>query len=240
MERETPCDGRKQREPSHAGTGALEYCCTRRESVGGQMEERNTDSSWRTSQVWFSSVWFISSIHGHISIILQSGLQHWCHFKLHEIQSSNRACVVVNDRLFVIGGQEGDFMAKPGSPIFKCSRRHEVSFYLHHLRLPNSVSCLAICLSLINTAFTFFSGSLQWCFHARRWNEMESYPSNAKAKLSYWVCLGDCQQLDYHHRRHDRETPSDQEDDLGWGDLSISSRFIGISLVHSYINGLLF
>ena len=35
---------------------------------------------------------------------------------------------MVNDRLFVIGGQEGDFMAKPGSPIFKCSRRHEVCF----------------------------------------------------------------------------------------------------------------
>ncbi|XP_057982721.1 kelch repeat-containing protein At3g27220-like isoform X2 [Malania oleifera] len=40
----------------------------------------------------------------------------------------HRACVVVNDRLFVIGGQEGDFMAKPGSPIFKCSRRHEVMY----------------------------------------------------------------------------------------------------------------
>jgi len=41
-----------------------------------------------------------------------------------------RACIAVDDRLFVIGGQEGDFMAKPGSPIFKCSRRHEVSFSL--------------------------------------------------------------------------------------------------------------
>ena len=41
-----------------------------------------------------------------------------------------RACVAVGDRLFVIGGQEGDFMAKPGSPIFKCSRRVEVSFSL--------------------------------------------------------------------------------------------------------------
>ncbi|XVE67746.1 hypothetical protein DITRI_Ditri09bG0013000 [Diplodiscus trichospermus] len=40
----------------------------------------------------------------------------------------HRACVVVNDCLFVIGGQEGDFMAKPGSPIFKCSRRHEVVY----------------------------------------------------------------------------------------------------------------
>uniref|UniRef100_A0A803QL78 Kelch repeat-containing protein n=1 Tax=Cannabis sativa TaxID=3483 RepID=A0A803QL78_CANSA len=40
----------------------------------------------------------------------------------------HRACVVFNDRLFVIGGQEGDFMAKPGSPIFKCSRRHEVVY----------------------------------------------------------------------------------------------------------------
>ncbi|KAJ8615712.1 hypothetical protein MRB53_035084 [Persea americana] len=40
----------------------------------------------------------------------------------------HRSCVVVDDRLFVIGGQEGDFMAKPGSPIFKCSRRHEVQY----------------------------------------------------------------------------------------------------------------
>ncbi|PON45315.1 BTB-kelch protein [Parasponia andersonii] len=40
----------------------------------------------------------------------------------------HRACIVVSDRLFVIGGQEGDFMAKPGSPIFKCSRRHEVVY----------------------------------------------------------------------------------------------------------------
>ncbi|XP_043721742.1 kelch repeat-containing protein At3g27220-like [Telopea speciosissima] len=40
----------------------------------------------------------------------------------------HRACIVVDDRLMVIGGQEGDFMAKPGSPIFKCSRRHEVVY----------------------------------------------------------------------------------------------------------------
>ncbi|XP_010259872.1 PREDICTED: kelch repeat-containing protein At3g27220-like isoform X2 [Nelumbo nucifera] len=40
----------------------------------------------------------------------------------------HRACIVVDDRLIVIGGQEGDFMAKPGSPIFKCSRRHEVQY----------------------------------------------------------------------------------------------------------------
>ncbi|KAJ6424057.1 hypothetical protein OIU84_024934 [Salix udensis] len=40
----------------------------------------------------------------------------------------HRACVVVDDRLLVIGGQEGDFMAKPGSPIFKCSRRKEVVY----------------------------------------------------------------------------------------------------------------
>ncbi|GMQ07814.1 hypothetical protein CsSME_00051850 [Camellia sinensis var. sinensis] len=38
----------------------------------------------------------------------------------------HRACIVVDDRLYIIGGQEGDFMAKPGSPIFKCSRRNEV------------------------------------------------------------------------------------------------------------------
>lgn len=42
---------------------------------------------------------------------------------------------MVDDRLYVIGGQEGDFMAKPGSPIFKCSRRNEVSrsCILYHL-----------------------------------------------------------------------------------------------------------
>ncbi|CAA6653779.1 unnamed protein product [Spirodela intermedia] len=40
----------------------------------------------------------------------------------------HRACVVANDKLLVIGGQEGDFMAKPGSPIFKCSRRNEVVY----------------------------------------------------------------------------------------------------------------
>ncbi|KAL8475269.1 hypothetical protein ACS0TY_028085 [Phlomoides rotata] len=41
----------------------------------------------------------------------------------------HRACVAVDDdKLFVIGGQEGDFMAKPGSPIFKCSRRNEVVY----------------------------------------------------------------------------------------------------------------
>ncbi|VVB14208.1 unnamed protein product [Arabis nemorensis] len=33
---------------------------------------------------------------------------------------------VANDKLLVIGGQEGDFMAKPNSPIFKCSRRREI------------------------------------------------------------------------------------------------------------------
>lgn len=37
---------------------------------------------------------------------------------------------MANDRLYVIGGQEGDFMAKPGSPIFKCSRRNEVITYM--------------------------------------------------------------------------------------------------------------
>lgn len=43
---------------------------------------------------------------------------------------SCRACVVFNDRLYTFGGQEGDFMAKPGSPIFKCSRRNEVGQFL--------------------------------------------------------------------------------------------------------------
>ncbi|CAL5370237.1 unnamed protein product [Camellia sinensis] len=40
----------------------------------------------------------------------------------------HRACVAVENQLYVIGGQEGDFMPKPGSPTFKCSRRHEVVY----------------------------------------------------------------------------------------------------------------
>uniref|UniRef100_A0A0E0J316 Uncharacterized protein n=1 Tax=Oryza nivara TaxID=4536 RepID=A0A0E0J316_ORYNI len=37
-----------------------------------------------------------------------------------------RAFVVANDKLLVIGGQQGDFMAIPGSPIFKCVRSEVV------------------------------------------------------------------------------------------------------------------
>jgi hypothetical protein len=54
------------------------------------------------------------------------------HNLLHTIYKTSlnfRVCAVVNDRLYVIGGQEGDFMAKPGSPIFKCSRRKEVRIF---------------------------------------------------------------------------------------------------------------
>lgn len=43
-----------------------------------------------------------------------------------KVHLNPRACIVANDRLIVFGGQEGDFMPKPGSPIFKCSRRIEV------------------------------------------------------------------------------------------------------------------
>lgn len=58
------------------------------------------------------------------------------------------ACVVVDEKLYVIGGQEGDFMAKPGSPVFKCSRRHEVFelctatiLWLISSRLPSCSQC---------------------------------------------------------------------------------------------------
>lgn len=44
--------------------------------------------------------------------------------------------MVVNDRLYAIGGQEGDFMAKPGSPIFKCTRRHEVYWRRNFINAP--------------------------------------------------------------------------------------------------------
>lgn len=60
---------------------------------------------------------------------------------------------------------------------------------------------------------------------------MESCYSYAKAQLSHRICLGDRQQFNHRHRRHHRKAPSDQEDDLGWGDFPISSRLTGIYLV---------
>jgi hypothetical protein len=63
-----------------------------------------------------------------------------------------RACVVANDRLYVLGGQEGDFMAKPGSPIFKCSRRMEVCHKY------NNVMILVL-FSPIVINLTFFHGA---------------------------------------------------------------------------------
>lgn len=52
----------------------------------------------------------------------------------------DRSCVPVGDRLYVIGGQEGDFQAKPGSPIYKCSRRREVTLptHLQYAKFPDS------------------------------------------------------------------------------------------------------
>lgn len=47
-----------------------------------------------------------------------------------------------NDRLFVVGGQEGDFMAKPGSPIFKCSRRLEVYMMIIVFQLLLHLNCM--------------------------------------------------------------------------------------------------
>ncbi|XP_020253400.1 LOW QUALITY PROTEIN: kelch repeat-containing protein At3g27220-like [Asparagus officinalis] len=70
----------------------------------------------------------------------EPGTQHWSlavkdgklekewRSKYQYLVCPHRACVVANDRLLVIGGQEGDFMAKPGSPIFKCARRSEVVY----------------------------------------------------------------------------------------------------------------
>ena len=59
-----------------------------------------------------------------------------------------RACVVANDKLFVIGGQEGDFMPKPGSPIFKCVRRHEV--------------CMWFLVTLIRAPMVYFLPAKSW------------------------------------------------------------------------------
>lgn len=63
---------------------------------------------------------------------------------------------MVNDHLYVIGGQEGDFMPKPGSPIFKCSRRHEV--------LPSLV------ISCINEFPVAYCNLDSWIQRYGKWN----------------------------------------------------------------------
>ncbi|KAK8586967.1 hypothetical protein V6N12_021486 [Hibiscus sabdariffa] len=94
---------------------------------------------WRTTQLWRGRLHVMG---GGKENRHTPGLEHWSiavkDGKALEKEwrteipiprgGPHRACVAVNDRLFVIGGQEGDFMAKPGSPIFKCSRRHEVVY----------------------------------------------------------------------------------------------------------------
>ncbi|KAL8138585.1 hypothetical protein V2J09_004586 [Rumex salicifolius] len=70
----------------------------------------------------------------------------------------HRACVVVNDKLMVIGGQEGDFMAKPGSPIFKCSRRNEAT-------TPTVFSldvCLVIWLMVVYSDVYMLDDEMKW------------------------------------------------------------------------------
>lgn len=79
---------------------------------------------------------------------------------------------MVDERLFVIGGQEGDFMAKPGSPIFKCSRRHEVSwlsihhFYIHLVSKSIVLSLQHIKLFRNPSTFNYFflEPSILSCF----------------------------------------------------------------------------
>ncbi|KAB2081256.1 hypothetical protein ES319_A05G119400v1 [Gossypium barbadense] len=64
--------------------------------------------------------------------VSRPGLEHWSlavkDGKALEKEWRSEILIPPGDRLYVIGGQEGDFMAKPGAPIFKCSRRNEVVF----------------------------------------------------------------------------------------------------------------
>ncbi|KAF3594285.1 hypothetical protein DY000_02025414 [Brassica cretica] len=72
----------------------------------------------------------------------------------------HRACVVANDKLLVIGGQEGDFMAKPNSPIFKCSRRRE-----------------------------FFNGEVYMMDEEMKWKMLPPMPKNNSHIESAWIIV---------------------------------------------------
>ena len=59
-------------------------------------------------------------MHCIVASIFCSRATHYLSINLFLVVIQTRACVVANDKLLAIGGQEGDFMAKSGSSIFKC------------------------------------------------------------------------------------------------------------------------
>lgn len=82
--------------------------------------------------------------------------------------------------------------------------------------------------------FSFVSGSIWGCLHARWRDEVEEFASNAEAQLSHRVCMGCCQQFHYHRGWHNFKAPCDQKDGSGWRSLSVSFRYNGINLFQSY------
>lgn len=99
-----------------------------------------------------------------------------------------RACVVANDKLLVIGGQEGDFMAKPNSPIFKCSRRREVFtllfFFLQYptLMYPQTVPN-------VWSHFQFFNGEVYMMDEGMKWKMLPPMPKNNSHIESAWIIV---------------------------------------------------
>lgn len=98
----------------------------------------------------------------HWSIAVKDGkaLDHWREEVPIPRGGPHRACVVANDKLLVIGGQEGDFMAKPNSPIFKCSRRRE-----------------------------FFNGEVYMMDEEMKWKMLPPMPKNNSHIESAWIIV---------------------------------------------------
>ncbi|XP_013594107.1 PREDICTED: kelch repeat-containing protein At3g27220 [Brassica oleracea var. oleracea] len=100
--------------------------------------------------------------HDHWSIAVKGGkaLDKWREEVPIPRGGPHRACVVANDKLLVIGGQEGDFMAKPNSPIFKCSRRRE-----------------------------FFNGEVYMMDEGMKWKMLPPMPKNNSHIESAWIIV---------------------------------------------------
>ncbi|RZC74626.1 hypothetical protein C5167_050106 [Papaver somniferum] len=128
----------------------------------------------------------------------------------------HRACVVVDDRLYVIGGQEGDFMAKPGSPIFKCSRRHEVVYgdvymlddemkWKEFPSMPKPDSHIEFAWAIVNNSIVIVGGTtdkhpvtkkmiltgevFRFNLDTQKWSVVGKMPFRVKTTLvGYWEC----------------------------------------------------
>lgn len=156
-----------------------------------------------------------------------------------------RACVVTRDRLYVIGGQEGDFKAKLGSPIFKCSRQKEVLLLLpNELHIQGNYNCITksdklhlepLMLMKALQYCTLLIAGCVWRYVSAggECKEMEATVKHAQTKLTHWICLGHSEPRYCHCWWLYRKESADQEDGTAGYYLSFQHAHPGELLIHT-------